>query len=75
MPVPTYIRFLQWAEARDEPFTYWDVEQAFQVPRELVVQLVSLALEKGRVERESSTHWRLRAHDFPGKLSNRKAGS
>lgn len=75
MPFPTYIQFLRWAETRLEPFTYLDVEFAFHVPRELVVQLVSLAVEKGRVENVNQTHWRFRTRGFPGSQTVRNSKS
>lgn len=73
MPIPHYIRFVLWADAQVEPFTYMDVEKAFHLPREWVVNLVAHAVEKDRLVRVGVAHWRARPRGLPGEF--RKTGA
>jgi hypothetical protein len=66
MPIPKYIQFLQWAEARKDPFTFLDVELFLNSPRETAVQLVLLAPKNRRVERLDEARYRFIERGFPG---------
>lgn len=62
-----YIEFLKWAESRQKPFTYLDVELALGTTREAAVQFVLLAVENKRVELVDSMSYRYLPGGFPGK--------
>lgn len=64
---PLYIRFLKWAESRQKPFTYLDVELALGTTREAAVHLVLLAVENKRVALVDSMSYCYLPGGFPGK--------
>jgi hypothetical protein len=63
---PVYIRFLQWAEERADPFTFLDAELFLGVPRELVVKLVVLAVENKRVVQVDQAYCRVQTRRLSG---------